>query len=279
MSKNLYNFVSSFSTYEGIKNKCNDEIDQVDTTLCNYSIFEKGCKDIHFYRNYLIAEKYLTYLQNDEIFPYAENACKYFSYWVYKEMIMNKTYSYSVPMLHGNIMRNKNIQICKEYVEDITPETFKNIENLIDLYEKFLETLRVDDEFTCNQAKICVELYKSLEKTCYLNSNDLFCKGIEKFREAYNKTMKTKIICDEYKILQPFQKRPERLSNTIPVVAITAISFASIMTYKFTPLGSWVRHRLSGNKSLKNKLEKELNASQNSSELQDMEYRVPYNSS
>ncbi|SCA83708.1 VIR protein [Plasmodium vivax] len=279
MSEELYNSVPLFDKYEGIKNKCNVEIDDEKIDLCDPSIFGDVCNDKHFYRKCLIADKYLTYIEDEEGSRNIKEACKYFSYWAYKEMIMDKKYSYSVSTLHENINKISNFNICKKYVENISTETFLNIDNLYKLYQNFKEILNGDEPFNCDKAKKCVEFYKTFEGTCYLDSDDPFCIGLKKFREAYNKTMKSAQKCEEYKILQELQKRPEKSANTIATAAITAISFASIMTYKFTPLGSWVRHRLSGNKNMINKLEKEFKASQNSSKIQDMEYRVPYNSS
>ncbi|CAI7717562.1 PIR protein [Plasmodium vivax] len=279
MSEELYNSVPLFDKYEGIKKKCNVGTDELSNKPCNPLIFGEDCNDSSFYSNCLIADKYLNYLKDNGDDPNIKVACKYFSYWAYKEMIMDKKYSYSVSTLHENIMKISNFNICNEYVENISTETFLNIDNLNKLQQNFMEILRADEPLYCDKARKCSELYKTFKGTCYLDSDDLFCKGIEKFRKTYNETMKNVQICEEYKILQPFPKRPEKSANTIATAAITAISFASIITYKFTPLGSWVRHRLSGNKNLRNKLEKEFKASQNSSELQDMEYRIPYNSS
>ncbi|KMZ98411.1 hypothetical protein PVNG_04355 [Plasmodium vivax North Korean] len=228
-----YDSVSEIiSAQQRIKKECNVGTDEENNKPCDRLIFGDDCNDTNFYRNCLIADKYLTHLKDNSSELNINVACKYFSYWTYKEMLSDNKHSYSVRKLHEIIIQSKPVHICKDYVEDITTETFKNIDNLNKLYQNFMEILRVDDKYTCNQAKICVDLYKSLEKTCYSNSDDLFCKGIEKFREAYNKTMETKEICKEYKILQPSPKHSERSSNTIPVVAITAISFASIMTYK-----------------------------------------------
>ncbi|SCA83583.1 VIR protein [Plasmodium vivax] len=264
MSKNLYNFVSSLSGYEKIKDTCSEGINDDMINLCDSAIFREVCDNKNFKRNYLIAEKYLTYIKSKESSLIIENACKYFSYWVYKEMIMGKTYSYSVSTIHENIMNSKGVRICENYVEDITTEIFKNIEKLNNLHKSLIEILTGINDFDCDQAKKCVDLYNGIEDTCYLNSDNPFCIGLQKFREVYNTTMEPAENCPQYQFLPPFQERPEKSANTIAT---------------FTPLGSWVRHRLSGNKNLRNKLEKEFTASQNSSELQDIEYRVPYNSS
>ncbi|KNA02165.1 hypothetical protein PVNG_05506 [Plasmodium vivax North Korean] len=193
---------------------------------------KKGCGDQDFYRNYLIAENYLTYLRSNVNARIVENACKYFSYWVYKEMIMEKSYSYSVPELHDIIRQSKNIHICQDYVHNITPEIYLNIKKLIDLHNNFMEVLGGTNSFDCDKAEKLFNLYNGLINTCYLNSDDPFCNGIETIRNGYNKTLINAKDCAPYNFLQPFQKRPEKSANTIATAAITAISFASIMTYK-----------------------------------------------
>ncbi|KMZ95147.1 hypothetical protein PVMG_06014 [Plasmodium vivax Mauritania I] len=147
-------------------------------------------------------------------------------------MIMGNEYSYSLSKLHKNIMQINNVDICNEYVEDISAETFLNIDNLYKLYQYFMEILRADAPHKWDQARKCAEFYKTFEGTCYLGSDDLFCKGIEKFRNGYNLTLIKANDCAPYNFLQPFPKRPEKSANTIATAAITAISFASIMTYK-----------------------------------------------
>ncbi|KMZ95084.1 hypothetical protein PVMG_05611 [Plasmodium vivax Mauritania I] len=215
-----------------IKKECNVGTDEENNKPCDRLIFGDDCNDTNFYRNCLIADKYLTHLKDNVRELEIKEACKYFSYWTYKEMLMHKKYSYSVSTLHENIMKISNFNICNEYVENISTETFLNIDNLNKLQQNFMEILRADEPFNCDKARKCSELYKTFKGTCYLDSDDLFCKGIEKFRKTYNETMKNVQICEEYKILQPFPKRPEKSANTIATAAITAISFASIITYK-----------------------------------------------
>ncbi|KMZ95221.1 hypothetical protein PVMG_05139 [Plasmodium vivax Mauritania I] len=232
LCKKVYKSVSLFDKYEEIKKKCNVGTDELSNNPCNRLIFGEGCNDRSFYRNCLIADKYIIYLNANASKLNINVACKYFSYWAYKEMLKNNHYTYSVPELHDNIMKISNFNICKKYVENISTETFLNIDNLYKLYQNFKEILNGDEPFNCDKAKKCVEFYKTFEGTCYLDSDDPFCIGLKKFREAYNTTMKSAPKCEEYKILQELQKRPEKYANKIATAAITAISFASIMTYK-----------------------------------------------
>ncbi|KMZ88779.1 hypothetical protein PVBG_06215 [Plasmodium vivax Brazil I] len=198
---------------------------------CDKLTLREACNDNNFYRNYLIAEKYLNHFKAMGNSPYVEYACKYFSYWVYKEMLKDNQYGYSVSELRDIIMRRKDVNTCNDYVENISTQIYLNIKKLIDLHNNFMEVLGGTNSFDLNKAEKLFNFYNGLINTCYLNSDDSFCNGIETIRNGYNETLIKATDCAPYNFLQPFQKRPEKSANTIATAAITAISFASIMTY------------------------------------------------
>ncbi|KMZ99016.1 hypothetical protein PVNG_03855 [Plasmodium vivax North Korean] len=165
MSEELYISASSFSTYEEIINKDNDDINVVINKPCDFSKLGECCKNKDFHRNCLIADKYLNYLESGKTLLNIEEACKYFSYWIYKEMLLDKEYSNSVSEVYEIITKNKDVHICKEYVEDIIPPTFSNIKKLIGLYENLMKILTGIKDIDCDQAKICIDMYKGFEGT------------------------------------------------------------------------------------------------------------------
>ncbi|CAG9472757.1 unnamed protein product [Plasmodium vivax] len=58
-----------------------------------------------------------------------------------------------------------------------------------------------------------------------------------------------------------------------------SMSFAFLISYKFTPLGAWLLPRLPGGKKEPNKIYREMNEWKGTTELQGSQYKVPYHSS
>ncbi|KMZ89593.1 hypothetical protein PVBG_03314 [Plasmodium vivax Brazil I] len=213
-------------------------------------------------------------------------------------------------------MKAEYINVCKGYTENITEEVFSEIQSLIELYKNLAQIQtseevkeeagdddvvdedEVDedvvdedegdehvadedegDEDTCQSNTMSVELYERFKDTCYMNSDKHLCNEVEKFRVMHNEIIKRAKNCAQYQILQPFQKHSERSSFTIPFISLSAVSFVSFITYKFTPFGSWIRNRIPGGNNLMHKIDKENREAQYTSERQDTPYRVGYHSS
>ncbi|VVA00092.1 PIR protein [Plasmodium vivax] len=279
MSKELYNFVSSYAKYEKIINVSNDEITEVKTDSCNRRIFTKNCSDESFFRKYLIAKNYLNHIKKHDPPVDIKDACKYLSYWAYQEVLKDSAYSYNVPTFLDKVMKAESIDVCNGYTENITEEVFLEIKSLIDLYKSLAEILISTEQDACQRNDKCVELYENFQDNCELKSDNHLCNEVEKFRKTYNHLMYKTYKCNEFEYLPSYQKHSEVSSITTPIVAFSAMSFVSFITYKFTPFGSWIRNRISGGNNLMNKIDKKNKETQYNSERQDTPYRVGYHSS
>ncbi|KMZ89365.1 hypothetical protein PVBG_06285 [Plasmodium vivax Brazil I] len=227
-----YNFVSSYTEYERIKNVSVAEITNVSTNTCNTTIFPDDCSNKSFSRNYLIATKYLNLIKEHNPPVNIEHACKYLSYWVYQEMVKNSSSRYNVSTLLGKLMEAESLYICDEYTEDITSELFSKIQSLIALYKSLTEILISEKKDACQRNKICVKLYEDYKDTCDLNTDHHLCNEVENFRRTYNHLMYKTYKCNEFEYLPSYQKHDVIYSITTSIVALSAISFVSFISYK-----------------------------------------------
>ncbi|KNA02191.1 hypothetical protein PVNG_06066 [Plasmodium vivax North Korean] len=240
-----YNFVSSYATYERIIKFSNDDITEVNTNNCNTKIFTEGCSDESFFRNCLIAKKYLQLIKKHETPFNIVHACKYLSYWAYQEVVQNSSYKYKVLTFLEKVMKDEDTDICKGHTEEITPVVFSEIQKLIELHKSLTTILTSEDEEAeeveegekveedaCQRNNKCVELYEGFKNTCSLNSDNPLCNEVENFRGTYNHIMYVTNKCKEFKYLPSYQKHSKVSSMTTPIVALSAISFVSFITYK-----------------------------------------------
>ncbi|KMZ76724.1 hypothetical protein PVIIG_05897 [Plasmodium vivax India VII] len=229
-----YNFVSSYTKYETIKDASKADITVLNTNECNTTIFGENCSDESFFRKCLIAKNYLTLIKDHEPPVDIEHACKYLSYWAYQEVAKVSKYKYNVSTFLEKLMKSEILYTCTGYIENLTEEVFSEIQKLIELHKSLADILTSGEkeEDACQRNKKCVELYEGFKNTCSLNSDNPLCNEVENFRGTYNHIMYVTNKCKEFKYLPSYQKHSKVSSMTTPIVALSAISFVSFITYK-----------------------------------------------
>ncbi|KMZ91139.1 hypothetical protein PVMG_00013 [Plasmodium vivax Mauritania I] len=138
----------------------------------------------------------------------------------------------------------------------------KDLYELYDDFNKFKDEPLVDTKETCQYGKKCVENYKKHVKDCKENYKNGLCMNLIYFKNEYdNHRTHVKSCWNDMSYLDPIK---------------TDMSF-SIFT--FTQLGSWLHHRSPGEKRKMNKLDMNMQGSQDNSEIEIWRYEIPYHSS
>ncbi|EDL42889.1 variable surface protein Vir9-related [Plasmodium vivax] len=207
--------------------------------------------------------------------------CKYMHYWYYDMAKSNNGFPfYSSILLFFKEFENFND--CKLYMEDIDSKQYQKIADLVQMYDDFNDFKNESITKSNNECKHGDKYYTLYQKYvggCKENHENPFCLKLIHFREYYNEHKKDVKYCTNK--LQYLTPIISDLSSTIliPTAAISAMSFAFYISYKFTPLGAWLRPRLPGGKKKANKIYREMNEWKGTTELQGSQYKVPYQSS
>ncbi|CAG9472756.1 unnamed protein product [Plasmodium vivax] len=166
---------------------------------------------------------------------------------------------------------------CEDHTKSIDKNIHKKLQILYKLYENFKkfkeETSK--DSSNCKSGKLCAQEYETHEGTCKGNGNNSFCNELENFRVLFNNHLKSKNKCDNIEELPSFQGPSLAATISLPVTLMSAISFFSFITYKYTPLGSWINPKLVKKKRTINEL---LHESENRENISNMrQYNIAYN--
>ncbi|SCA81840.1 Plasmodium vivax Vir protein, putative [Plasmodium vivax] len=189
---------------------------------------------------------------------YLSNACKYFLFWLYYEV------------LKKNLDKQKILKIYKDvltaFIEGSDNENFRkyvslfseqNIENLIkltqmyDYFYKFTEEKITHGDVKCNHARKCVDLYEKNIKVCEEGNDNDFCYELDNLKESYDKYLKSNERCPSLpKTLKSYSVYIPAVIIITPFSILLVISLTLFFLYKFTPFGSLFRKRIRNNKKI-----------------------------
>ncbi|CAI7718340.1 hypothetical protein PVPAM_040008600 [Plasmodium vivax] len=277
MAESIYDYVSSFHKYEEIKNSLTQ--DNTISTLyqCDTKLFSQGCDNPTFINNCHLATSYLMQLNPTNNSINITEACKYFNYWLYSVVLFEGRYQYDLPNFYKNLSYFQEEDICTEYIENISDDISTKIKNLIYIYKNLNEISNSTCSDNCTCAKNCYEKYMLYKDTCTQGKDKNLCRELENFREKYNSLTESVNKCDAQYISFPsFQGSPLAATISIPVFTMSLISFVSFISYKFTPIGSWIHTKLTGGKKCENKQHQKTEKLQYTTEYQENPYRVSY---
>ncbi|GAB69875.1 hypothetical protein PCYB_006240 [Plasmodium cynomolgi strain B] len=163
---------------------------------------------------------------------------------------------------------------CKDHTEAIDEDTYNDLKKLDELYESFYNFEKespTEYHNRCEKGKKYVQEYENHKDTCNGNGNNSFCNELNNFRVIFNNQLESIKKCDNIEELPSFQRFPLSATIIVPVSLISVIIFFSFITYKYTPIGSWINPKLMKQKRYFNELLQEHENTQNSS------YRRSYN--
>ncbi|KMZ96418.1 hypothetical protein PVNG_05953 [Plasmodium vivax North Korean] len=200
----------------------------IDTKLSDY--IDEDNKFFKFCDN---SGHYVTELkegQTNNIYPF----CIYMIYWIYREVLSKNAGKYIglVKEFFGSVT---NLEDCKIFVDEIDQDIYEKLKTLYDLYDdffKFKSESLTNDSATCKNGTKCVDLYKKQVDYCKINYNDDFCAKLIDFKKEYEKHMETLTNCGNMPRYLPSIGSNIATSVSIPVVAMSLISFISFISYK-----------------------------------------------
>ncbi|VUZ99991.1 PIR protein [Plasmodium vivax] len=244
--------------------------DKLNASDANGEQFDNSCSKIY---------KYFTDVVTVSNPPKAA-LCKYINYWLYGALNEKGKPNYST-LLGELYQKITKLGACGTYKIEITPEIYKDLNLLYELYDdfnKFKDESLVSTKETCEHGKTCIQKYKDNAKNCHYNYKNGLCMNLINFKYEYDEHIAKMTGCKkDIENLETIKTDLEAII-LLPFVTMTLISFILIFLYKFTSFGSWIRPKL-GMKNKTNKLEKKMQELQNISEIEGRRYKLPYHTS
>ncbi|KMZ82505.1 hypothetical protein PVIIG_05366 [Plasmodium vivax India VII] len=203
------------------------------------------------------AEHYLSSVVINRDHQYTSNACKYFMYWLYYDVLNKESDNRKIlkiyeDVLTGYIEKSGN-EYLKDYVNFLSEKTVEKIIKLTKMYDyfhKFKENKQPGSN-KCNLATDCIRLYNKNINVCEKGNDNDFCYELDNLKKSYDAYMKTKEICPHLtRALESYKVYNTAVVIITPFSILLVISLSLFFLYKFTPFGSIIR------KSTKNKKKK-----------------------
>ncbi|VUZ99331.1 PIR protein [Plasmodium vivax] len=312
-SKNNYEFFQNMdqsSMYKAVKSVSNGALIE-SSSVKSFSncdsdditdLAKPVCKKFNNLINLLYSNR-----PNKRIVNYLNiNEYKYLSYWLLQEFNTNKVkFSNISENFYNNNKKTYNnffsMESLKSAVEIIQPMNFEDMNILDNLYKNYSEIYAIISSGTENVKESCSQYIEQCNNyfelgnnKCSDNSSD-FCKAIHSFKESYENSFKLygiEDIWDSFKLKESQSKdkiseqkstelitENEKSNMFTPILApIIGLVGTSIISYKFTPLGPWLRNTVNKKKEIKNTINRETHGLLNGDENNNININSgPYN--
>ncbi|KMZ86087.1 hypothetical protein PVBG_05486 [Plasmodium vivax Brazil I] len=237
-----YNDEKIFHTYKGILEAWNNGLG--DQILGHCIISKQG--DIEAYvdtfksAQCLQAQHYLSNVETNIDPQYKSNACQYFLYWLYYEVLEKKLDKHKIlkiynDMLTGYMEGSLNYHL-RDYVNLFSEkpiEKFIKLTEMYDYFYKFKEDMKRGDKNKCDNATKCVGLYnENIE--LYEKGNDYnFCYELDNLKENYDAYMKANECCPSLtKTLKSHRVYNPAIVIITPFSILLVISLSLFFLYK-----------------------------------------------
>ncbi|CAG9472758.1 unnamed protein product [Plasmodium vivax] len=209
------------------------------------------------------------------------NFCKYMNYLFYDMLNTMKPFHYYV-LLNQFYREIEKFWDCLEHIEYIDIHKYKELKILSELYDDFIAFKKesyTENAKPCTHGTKCVDHYRAHAKNCKNNYNNNFCMILIDFRKEYEDYKSEVKKCeDSMKYLEPIISDSSS-PFLVSTAAMSAISVALFVSYKFTPFGAWLRPRLPGGKKKANIVDHKMSELPKNSKTEGTSYKVPYHSS
>ncbi|VUZ99864.1 PIR protein [Plasmodium vivax] len=279
----MYNISSTFKTYKSIIDEYNvEEETDDDSDNCGgiKNEYLEGCTSKFSNNICSKAIYYLNKLEQSRKPQYISYGCKYFSYWLYKDVMNMEISSTDLIKLYKNILNgykdNSSSDTLLNYLDLINKDIIENLKKLIENYEHFYNFINGNISpgmDKCTYGSACVHLYNENVKICKEKYDYDFCKELEKFRTIYNIYMETSYECNDMQKHLPSFMKSDVPVILIPFFSVLSISALFFIFYKYTPYGSWFRRLVKKEKNILNNLNEENKELQNYSNSQEKHFR------
>ncbi|SBT57353.1 PIR Superfamily Protein [Plasmodium ovale wallikeri] len=282
-----YNMAGDYLPYKGMLDTYANSSYSFYETYCDDVISKKLNKNSGYMKPCLALLKYSYTVKDEGSIFHITIPCNYLNIWLKDQIKIIPGYIFDVLEFY-NILNSHNLcksvvnGLCNGKISNIDDGFFNNFQILLTLYDnlnKYRNNLFDNDLSKCEYLDICADSYEEQVKVCNSNNPSPFCNELKKFKEQYNRDMKSEHDCKELKkkiLLFPgevhtegqLERRDEaspaprmeelrgegasepnsiHYSIIIPVSIILLVPFLFLIFYKFTPLGSflspWIREK------------------------------------
>ncbi|CAI7718666.1 PIR protein [Plasmodium vivax] len=248
-------------------------------------------KDTFVYAQCSKAQHYLSKIEKSSDPQYISNACKYFMYWLYYDVLNKETDNSKIlriyeDVLTGYIEGTGNVYL-KDYVSFLSEEKIEKIIKLTKMYDSFynFKGNMQHGSNKCNHAEECIRLYKENIEVCEEGNDNDFCYELDNLKENYDTYMMSKEVCSHLtRTLESYKVYNPAVPIISPISILLVISLSLFFLYKFTPFGSIFRKRTKNNKKIADNLDYAMNVLPHTSQRvnnynNNRQYNISYLSS
>ncbi|CAI7719862.1 Plasmodium vivax Vir protein, putative [Plasmodium vivax] len=197
------------------------------------------------------AEHYLNNVETIRKPNYIINACKYFLYWLYCEVLKKNLDNQKILKVYKDVLTayidGSGKEIFRNYVNFFSEEIIEKFIKLTEMYDhfyKFKEENTTHGDVKCIHATECIRLYNENIKVCEEGNDYDFCYELDNLKESYDTYMMTKEICPHLtRTLESYKLYNPAVVIITPFSILLVISLSLFFFFKFTPFGSIFRKR------------------------------------
>ncbi|SBT54856.1 PIR Superfamily Protein [Plasmodium ovale wallikeri] len=235
---------------------------------------------------------FLRHLKESNNFSYQKHGCNYLLYWLYVEVLKKGTSIENTLILYKALNdtfneENDGLYLFDYYINQMSKDTFDKIEKINRIYEVFnTYIIKLTSPIKNNNCTTdCIALFNSYAGECRKQYDEDFCNELKIFREQYNTFIEKVISCEgEQYLLPPVDNFDTVGIIIIPFVLILVASFIVPLLYKFTPVGTWIRHKIGKKEKIWDNINEETQLLSNTYEIEEYKsknrnYNISYNSS
>ncbi|KMZ83273.1 hypothetical protein PVBG_05900 [Plasmodium vivax Brazil I] len=209
------------------------------------------------------AQHYLSKIETSSDPQHISNACKYFVYWLYYDVLKKDTDNRKILKIYQDVLtayidgsRKENF---RNYVNFFSERTIENLIKLTEMYEsfyKFTEERISHEDVKCNHADECIRLHNENIKVCEEGNDYDFCYELDNLKESYDTYMKSYERCPRLpKTLESYRAYNTASLIITPISILLVISLSLFLLYKFTPFGSFLGKRTKKQKKIPGNLD------------------------
>ncbi|KNA01619.1 hypothetical protein PVNG_06008 [Plasmodium vivax North Korean] len=185
------------------------------------------------------AQHYLSSVVTNRDHQYTSNACKYFIYWLYYDVLNKKSDYRKILKIYNDVLteyiEETGNEHFKNYVNSFSEQTIEKIIKLTEMYDyfyKFKGNTQLGDS-KCNHAKECFRLYKENIKICEEGNDNDFCYELDNLKEIYDAYMMSIEGCQGIpKTLESYRVQNRAVVIITPFSILLVISLSLFFLYK-----------------------------------------------
>ncbi|KMZ88904.1 hypothetical protein PVBG_05833 [Plasmodium vivax Brazil I] len=236
-----YNTANTFLIYRTILDKWNPDDITSESEYCigfseNFiSQYNKTFDKVQCSK----ARNYLSTVELRKEPHYISDACKYFVYWLYYDVLKKKIDNHTVSKIYNDVLTgyidgsfNDHL---KNYVNFLSEKTIEKIIKLAEMYDYFYK-FKEDKQHggkKCVHATTCVHLYKKNIEVCEEGNDYDFCYELGNLKEIYDTYMVSDVGCSDIpKTLESYTLYNPAAAIISPFSLLLVISLSLFFLYK-----------------------------------------------